>query len=235
MSDFPTNCQVELPRAAYDLAIRLGASSKSGHSIITLTQTGRMKRKLGSASWMAFSAVQTILAATCSFEWHARFGPGGMVSVCDALQNGVGRLDVNVLGIVPIARTARTPALTRGELIRYLGELAWAPDAILSNADLRWREEGPDTLVVGTGDGAAAVEVILGLDRDGRIATVFAPDRPQSAVEPICPTPWRGAFADYRHHLGRWLPFAGEVAWEIGGKAEVYWQGRIASWAASAA
>ena len=27
-----------------------------------------------------------------------------------------------------------------------------------------------------------------------------------------------------------WIPFAGEVAWEIDGKEEVYWQGRIETW-----
>jgi hypothetical protein len=27
-----------------------------------------------------------------------------------------------------------------------------------------------------------------------------------------------------------WLPFAGEVGWEINGKDVVYWQGRIVEW-----
>ena len=235
MAECSASPHVGLPGAVYDLAMRLGALPEGAHSTVTLTQTGRMKRKLGSASWMDFSAEQTILPATCGFEWRARFGPGGIVSVSDGLRDGVGRLDVNLLAIIPLARTVRTSALTRGELMRYLGELAWAPDAILSNADLRWREDGPDTLAVGAGTGATAVEVTLGLDRDGRIATAFAPDRPQSAVDPIRPTPWQGAFSDYRHHLGRWLPFAGEAAWEVGGTAEIYWQGQIATWAVSAA
>ena len=29
-----------------------------------------------------------------------------------------------------------------------------------------------------------------------------------------------------------WLPFAGEVAWEIDGKETLYWQGRIEHWEA---
>jgi hypothetical protein len=47
------------------------------------------------------------------------------------------------------------------------------------------------------------------------------------------PTPWRGRFSDYRRHFGRWLPFAGEVGWEIDGKEIVYWQGKIADWGLS--
>jgi hypothetical protein len=179
---------------------------------------------------MAFNAIQTISSERCGFQWRARFGPLGMISACDALEDGVGRLDVMALGVIPVARTPRTVALVRGELMRYLAELAWSPDAIASNRALRWREDGPDRLVVGAGDGATAAEVTLTMDTDGRIATAFAPDRPRSADEPTLPTPWQGRFSDYRLHLGRWLPFAGEVAWEIGGKAEVYWQGRIETW-----
>ena len=180
---------------------------------------------------MSFTAAQTIATNACAFEWRARFGRFGLVTACDALADGEGRLDVMALGFIPIARTARTPALMRGELMRYLAELAWAPDAILLNKSLRWRVDGPDRLVVAAGSGETAVEVMLGLDGDGRIANAFAPNRPRSASPPILPTPWRGRFSDYREHAGYWLPFAGEVAWVIDGKEDVYWQGKIETWA----
>lgn len=180
---------------------------------------------------MSFKAAQTISTSACAFEWHARFGPFGLVTACDALADGEGRLDVMALGFIPIARTERTPALMRGELMRYLAELAWVPDAILLNTGLRWRVDGPDRLAVAAGSGEAAVEVMLSLDSDGRIANALAPDRPRSATPPILPTPWRGRFSDYREHNGYWLPFAGEVAWVIDGKEDVYWQGKIKTWA----
>ncbi len=224
----------DLPSVALDLATRLGARALPGPSpdgsIVTLTQTGRMKRALGKDAWMSFTASQTIATAASNFAWTAKFGPLGIISVCDALKDGIGQLDVTALGLIPIARTERTAALARGEAMRYLAELPWAPDAILENSELRWRENSSGGLIVGVGEGPSAVEVSFGLDSDGRIATAFAPDRPRSAVDPILPTPWRGRFSDYRFHLGRWMPFAGEVAWEIDGRAEVYWQGRLESW-----
>ena len=236
VSTFPPR-RGDLPGAVIDLAMRLGAqggpSSSPDGSIVSLSQTGRMLRALGKDDWMFFTARQTIETGACNFAWRARFAPFGLVSACDALENGVGRLDVTALGFIPIARTPHTAALMRGELLRYLAELAWAPDAMLENTALRWRESGSGDLIVGAGDGPSAVEISLGLDSDGRIATAFAPDRPRSATEPNLPTPWRGRFSDYRLHLGRWLPFAGEVAWEIDGKEEVYWQGKIESWATS--
>jgi hypothetical protein len=73
--------------------------------------------------------------------------------------------------------------------MRYLAELAWAPDAILLNTALRWREEGLDMLAVSAGSVETASEVLLSLDSEGRIAGAFAPDRPRSATPPILPTP----------------------------------------------
>ena len=230
MPDVPPPRRTDLPSVVFDLAKRLGAQAASTGSIVALTQTGRMKRALGKDGWMSFAARQSMETEACGFAWRARFGPFGLISVCDALDQGVGRLDVSALGFIPMVRTPHTAALVRGELMRYLAELAWAPDAILANTALRWREGGAHEIIVAAGEGASAVEVSLGLDSAGRIATAFAPDRPRSAIDPILPTPWRGRFSDYRLHQGRWIPFAGEVAWEIDGKEEVYWQGRIESW-----
>ena len=190
-----------------------------------------MKRKLGAETWIAFSATQTIATDACRFAWKARFGPFGMVSVSDVLDDAGGRLAVTALGVIPLARAAPTPALTRGELMRYLGEIALAPDIILGNRALRWRSDGPDQLVVGAGQDAIAAEVTLSLDSDGRIGSIFAPDRCRSPTAPFLPTPWRGQFSDYRQHLGQWLPFAAEVAWEIDGSSETYWTAEMTDWA----
>jgi len=217
----------DLPSFIQDLGERLGARRMEIPTIVKLSQHGRMKRALGSNPWMAFKASQTISIEVCAFDWRARFGPCGLVSVCDALHSDVGRLDVMALGFIPLARTAPTPALARGELMRYLAELAWAPDAILNNASLRWRVTGPDTVTVGAGTGESAATIMLSLDAEGRITEAYASDRPRSDKELYLPTPWRGRFSDYRKHLGRWLPFAGEVAWVIDGKEETYWQGQI--------
>jgi hypothetical protein len=73
------------------------------------------------------------------------------------------------IGFIPIARAKHSSALVRGELMRYLAELAWAADAILHNSELRWRKDGPDTLSVSAGSGETASEVVLSLDSEGRI------------------------------------------------------------------
>ena len=220
-----------LPIAVQDLALRLGANSQANCTRVWLLQKGRI-RPLGSKHWMAFKAEQSISTTECHFSWRARAGPFGCISVCDALSEAGPQLDVVALGFLPLVRAQRTVALQRGELMRYLAELAWAPDAILGNPKLRWRVESSNRLAVCAGVGENACEVILGLDSQGRIASAYAPDRPRSAVPPCLPTPWSGRFSDYRCRDGRWIPTAGEVAWEIDGMQVVYWQGQVESWEA---
>jgi hypothetical protein len=230
MAETDQQLRARLPAAVYDLAIRLGAKPDDNRGGVKLTQTGRMKRSLDTESWMAFTATQRISTRACAFDWRAKLSPFGLISARDALEQGEGRLDIKALGFIPIARAERTPALVRGELMRYLAELAWAPDALVCNTALRWRADGPSTLTVSAGVGQTLSEITLSLDDDGRIVGAYAHDRPRSTTAPFLPTPWRGQFSDFRMRESRWIPFAGEVAWEIDGKRHTYFQARIERW-----
>jgi len=114
--------------------------------------------------------------------------------------------------------------------MRYLAELAWAPDAILANPALVWTVIDGRTLRVSAGRDDARGEVELRLDENGRIASISAKDRPRKEGAGFVERPWAGRFCDYRRHLGRWLPFAGEVGWVLDGQAVVAWRGTIQSW-----
>jgi hypothetical protein len=155
------------------------------------------------------------------------------IRVRDALQGGAGRMQTRILGLIPVARVGPSPTLTRGELMRYLAELAWAPDALLLNPTLRWRElEGGRGLAVGAGMGEAAAEIELNLNADGRIGVAFAPDRPRVVDDGFVPTPWRGRFATYRLSEGVWTPVEAEVDWQIDGEWVTCWEGQVKEWTA---
>jgi len=226
----PNRTDSGIPAEVRDLARRLGADPEPGARMVALTQTGQMRLNLSSDRWLAFTARQTIALTSCDFDWQARFLPFGLLAVADALQDGKGRLDATALGFVPVLRSMPGPALARGELMRYLAELAYAPDAILHNRHLRWRVENAETLHVGAGSGGDAAEVRLSLGADGRIASIFASDRPRSARPPILPTPWQGGFSDYRQREGRWIPYSGQIGWQIDGVELLYWRGQLTDW-----
>ena len=224
----PQSRQGELPPALIALADRLGARANFGLTV-ALSQSGRM-RTSADAPWQPFKALQTISLTECAFDWRARSGPLRMIRIQDALIEGAGRLDVRALGRIPLVRVAPSAGLTRGEVIRYLAEIALAPDAILQNPDIRWRDEGGGRLIAGSGFGQAAADVALTLDGEGRIGEAYAPDRGALVNGVAVAKPWRGTFSDYRLHNGVWLPFFGEVSWGGPEGEWVYWQGEMKTW-----
>lgn len=220
-----------LPASLRDLAQRLGADPVPRFDGITLRQRGEMTLSLRSNRWMPFTAQQHVSTKTCAFSWRARFWPLGFLTVIDALKEGRGRLDVTAFGLIPLVRAPHSQALTKGELLRYLAELPFAPDAMLHNPFLQWRAIDATHLAVSAGQGSARAEVIFTLNADGRVGEVFAADRPRSVTPPHLPTPWHGNLSDYRWHNDRWLPFAGQIAWVINGQEVPYWRGTLTEWA----
>jgi hypothetical protein len=182
---------------------------------------------------MRFYARQTVDLRRPAFEWRASAGPLGCISVTDALRDEEARLEVRAFRYFRVAAVKGGAAAAKGEIMRYLAELAWAPDAILANPALAWRLVDGRTLCVSAGCGGARGEVLLRLDSCGRIAAVAAEDRPRKEADGFVERPWRGFFSDYRQHQGRWLPFAAKVGWLLDGHTFIAWRGRILSWTAA--
>lgn len=189
-----------------------------------------MRISLNSKLWLPFRAHQTVSVTSCAFTRHARFQPFGYLAVTDAIEDGEGRLDVTALGLLPLVRIKPAASLTKGELIRYLAELPLVPDAILHNHQLSWRAINAATIAVSAGEGEAACEVVFSLGPDQRIRSAFSADRSANLKPPYTLTPWRGGFADYSNHDGRFVPSAMTVAWEFDGEPQAYWKGRIEDW-----
>lgn len=218
-----------IPGAVRRLAERLCCDESAGFTHVRLLQNGRMRRD-GASGWMKFKARQHIETNRCAFRWIAETGPFGAVRIKDAFNGERGALNVSLFGVAPIVRARRTHELACGELMRYLAELAWAPDAILSNTSLLWtaRDERRFTLSAKTGHAFAEVEITLG--KDGLVEQVFAADRPREVGGAFVRQPWRGVFSDYRHCGGRLIPTHAEVAWINDGDVESVWIGDIVDW-----
>lgn len=217
-----------LPSEVRALAARLGATGDTASSRVTFEQTGSMRLRPALRP-IRFKARQTMDLRRPAFTWRARMGPLGCVSVTDAYDGATGGLDVRFLGRLRLAHVDGD-AVNKGELMRYLAELALAPDAILVNRLLSWRVADPKTLLVSAGRAAALSEVALKLDNEGRITSMSAESRPYADGKVIVDRPWFGSFSDYRRHRGRWLPFAAEVGWVLDGVPAIYWRGQMMDW-----
>ncbi|HIG21928.1 MAG TPA: hypothetical protein EYG02_04340 [Henriciella marina] len=219
---------MDLPGPVRELANRLGASEAVGTDHVSFSQSGRMRQD-ETSRWMPFQAVQTISLSECAFDWRARTGPFGLVHVRDCLRDGEGQIGVSVLRLVPMARVSSSSDATRGELLRYLAELPWAPSAVLQNPHLEWEASG-DAIIVRAKLGEVAGEIRFSLDDEGYIAEAYAADRPRAVRGGFETAPWRGQFRDYRKVSGVVIPHAAEVAWLDDGGEVTVWEGRLETW-----
>jgi len=91
-------------------------------------------------AWMPFTAEQTMAATETRFVWRARFTMAPLLTgvVEDAFEDGHGRLDARLWGLVPVAH-ARGGDVDRSEAQRYLAELVWCPTAFLDHPGLHFR------------------------------------------------------------------------------------------------
>ena len=113
-----------------------------------LSQRGEMRPNRGDA-WRRFTAEQVIRIPEPGFAWRARIQTAPLVSarILDCYVDSEGLLEARLFGSVRLA-SAAGPQASRGELMRYLAELAWAPHAMLHNPKLSWREIDAATVEV---------------------------------------------------------------------------------------
>lgn len=218
--------RTDLPPAVQAFAERGMAGATPG-AAIGLTQAAEMRLKRG-ATWTALSARQTIASPVPGFAWVAQMtaGPIPVVRVIDSLVDGAGRLEVRALGAFRIG-TETGPDAALGEAQRYIAELPWTPDAILTNREIAWSETPEGVTARLETDGGPAL-ILFTFDAAGDIATAQAEDRPAKLADG---TParlvWRGWFKDYDEIGGRRIPLQGEVGYEYPDGFESYWRGRV--------
>jgi len=221
--------RADLPAEVLALAQKLSARSDDLPGVVAFTQSGEMWMAPG-AKPTAFTASQIAGVGSAAFLWRAAMNPARAILVADYFVHGRGGLDVKLLGIFPIAHMLGDADMNRGEMLRYLAELPWNPDAILLNPSLDWSVIDPQTLKVATGRGADRAEITFTLNADGLITDARAESRPYADKGRMIPLPWHGRFWAYESIGSRLMPREGEVAWELDGQEFVYWRGKLLIW-----
>jgi len=193
---------------------------------VRLWQRGEMRTSLRDP-WRPFSAEQVISIHEPGFVWLARMQAAPLVyaRVLDCYADREGLLEARLFGSLRLVR-ATGPQASKGELMRYLAELAWAPHAILYNPQLSWREIDATTVEVSaeSADGPAQVRLIF---ENGDVARVEADDRPRTIGRSIVPTRWQGCCSDYREMNGCRIPTRAVASWFLEDGPFEYWRGTI--------
>jgi hypothetical protein len=195
---------------------------------VHLRQCAEIRLKLGDP-WRPLTAEQVISVHEPAFIWLARMPvrPFLYARILDCYLGGEGFLEVRLLDSLRLAR-ASGPLVGKGELMRYLAELAWAPHAMLHNPHLSWRQIDATSVEVTAESAAGPARVRLDFE-NGDVAHIAADDRPRAVGNRTVPTRWEGRFLDYREMGPCRVPTRATVSWLLEDGPFETWRGRIAS------
>lgn len=119
------------------------------------------------------------------------------------------------------------PVIAHSELLRYLAELAWVPDAFYHNHNLKWTKLGDQLVQVEVDGERGPASVRLYFDGQGDLMEIQADERESVESGKIIRRPWRGLFSDYREIGGRRIPARGEVGYIYEDGYAAYFRGEI--------
>ena len=224
-----TEAGADLPEAVRNLALRCGARADEPCQTVALSQSGFMRNGAEDRP-IRFTAKETIQLGATEFQWIAGCEPLNLLTVKDELHAEQGKLSLLAFGAVPLFPAIAGLEATRGETMRYLAELPWAPDAILHNRELSWSALDSRTLLVSAGKGALHSRVVLKLGDDGLVCAVMAEGRPRREGRRFVERSWRGRFSAYQERHGRVVPGRGEVGWVVDGAGFDGWVGELQDW-----
>ncbi len=232
-AEAPVDMNAALPAPVRDFALRADAAPGDLARLVVFTQEAEMQLQPGQP-WQLLNAEQTMATGAPGFVWHASqfWGPMPKFRVVDAYTRGGGLLKVSLFGLVTVAR-AEGSEIDRGEAMRYLAELPWAPDAILGNPALRWRMLDEEWAEVSMGSVDDPIVVRFRFDAQGDIVEMKAEGRPARDPSGVLRLlDWQAFFRDYRMIGPRRIPAEGEVDYVEDGACRPYFQARILTYEA---
>jgi Family of unknown function (DUF6544) len=179
--------------------------------------------------WRPFRATQHFSADRPGFVWDARIfmAPFMPVYVRDAYAGGRAEMRGEILAMYPIVDQHDTQELAAGALMRYLGEAAWFPTALLPTCGVRWTAIDASRARATLTDRGTTVSLDVTFDESGDIVELFAPDRPREENGSYFPTPWRVRMLETAARDGIRIGVKSEVEWVLPEGPRPYWRGTI--------
>ena len=180
---------------------------------LRLRHGGQFKTDL-KKDWIAITGEQYITANPPGFIWQ---GTTRWFVARDEFVAGRGRLDVRLLGAVPIAG-GTGPAYDQDELLRWLVESTWLPTALLPSDHLAWTALDDHSARLTLTHRGHSVSCRVRFNEQNEIAEAEAPRQMDEATQ----RPWLCHFEQYRRWHGVLIPTVGEAIWIIDGQPQPY-------------
>jgi len=216
---FPTNTIPPIWQAYFERLVPHPPAHPRGSMI---GQRGELL--LDSGKWAPFTAEQTFEVERCGFCWHARVKMAPLITavVEDAFEHGRGRLEAKVFGLVRVASGEPGIELDRGELIRYLGEIAWNPMAIKYNPEIHFDVAPSGKPRLWAHDDKTYVDCTF--DAAGDLVEIETTTRIRGKEGSA---PWSARYLHYGEFEGVRVPVSAEVSWDLPSGRQTYWRGEV--------
>ena len=192
---------------------------------VRLTQRGTMSLREGFPG-LPMTAEQYVTTNPPAFLWYGTLHPFPLVPVSgtDTYVDGHGAFLIKALSVISLG-TARGPETDQGELLRYLGEMAWFPTAMLAD-DIQWN-------AINAGSAKATISLppvtasgIVHIDAQGRY-THFTAERYREEHKRLVLRPWIGRWDDYREINGFRIPMKADAAYTLEAGEFSYFRGEV--------
>ncbi|MBC6605890.1 hypothetical protein H8B13_03580 [Hymenobacter sp. BT188] len=180
---------------------------------VRLRHTGQFKTSLD-GDWGAISGQEYIIADPPAFIWQ---GTTSLFSARDEYVAGRGQLLVRLFGLVPIVY-GRGPRYDQAELLRWLGEIAWLPTALLPSERVSWTAQDEYSATLTFTYQRQAISYLVRFNERNELVQCEA-ERYQSDTVRL---PWVGRFAEYQTIHGVRVPTQAEASWIVDGQPRPY-------------
>jgi len=188
--------------------------------------TGKLRLRPG-ASWSRFTAEQRFTVAPPGFVWDAevRMVPLVPVRVRDSYIAGQGEMLGRLGGVATVVNEGGTPEMASSALVRWLGEAAWFPTALLPGEGVSWEAIDDSTARATVTDGATRVSADFHFAQTGELTGMTAL-RHRDVNGTGVLTPFEGRYERFERRQGVMIPTVAEVAWLLPEGRFAYWRGQ---------
>lgn len=130
----------QLPPPVASWLEKSGVIGKPNVQRVWLSQESVMRMSPEKEKWNSATSEQVFNADDPSFIWQVKMkmGPFNIISGRDVFENGKGKMNIRLLGLIPVVNESG-PKIDEGSIQRFLGEIAWFPQAALKPY-IRWEQ-----------------------------------------------------------------------------------------------
>lgn len=163
---------------------------------------------------MPFEAVEYFSIDPPAFVWHATIKPGRLIHLAgrDKFINGQGNMLIKPLSLFTVANSSGEE-INQGTLLRYMAEMAWFPQAAVSDY-LRWEPINDHQARVTMDFSGISASGIYLFNDDGDVAG-FEADRYGDFEGVFRKERWAINVTGYKVFNGSRMGYASEVTWKL--------------------